>query len=264
MRQHGLKVDSINGSFHLPKVEAYAIHDEIPASDVVIVCVKTTSNDRLAQILEPLISPNSHVLVLQNGLCPEANAAAVVGDDRVFGGLCFLCSNKIGPGHIYHLDYGPIDMGLYQPDQNPDPRRALLESVVNDFNTAGIQTRAVEDLREARWRKLVWNVPYNGLSVLLEQDTAQIMRNPATVERVARIMREVVAIAEASEGITLQDGFVESRLENTRKMRPYKTSMMLDYQAGRPLEHESIVGDVVRAADRAGVCLLYTSDAADD
>jgi len=261
-RQHGLKVDSINGSFHLPQIDAYAITDNVPVSDVVIICTKTTSNDQLRDMLTPLVSEHTHVLVLQNGLQPETQAAAIVGDDRVLGGLCFLCSNKVGPGHIHHLDYGPIDMGLHAPkiDGNLPARRELLKQIVADFNAAGITTRAVDDLREARWRKLVWNVPYNGLSVALGQDTAQIMSDIATVKRVKRIMQEVVATALASEGIALREDFVESRLENTRKMRPYKTSMMLDHQTGRPLEHESIIGDVVRAAKSAGVSIPETTD----
>lgn len=258
--QHGLKVDSINGSFHLPKVDAYASTDNVPPSDVVIVCTKTTSNDQLQDMLAPLVGDHTHVLVLQNGLQPETEAAAIVGEGRVFGGLCFLCSNKIGPGHIHHLDYGPIDMGLHTPGtgNSLSARRKLLDGIVADFNTAGIKTRAVDDLREARWRKLVWNVPYNGLSVALGQDTAQIMSDPATVERVTRIMHEVVATALASEGIGLREDFVESRLDNTRRMSPYKTSMMLDHEAGRPLEHEAIIGDAVRAAKAAGVQIPET------
>ena len=188
VRAHGLRIDSVQGNFLLPSVQAYRDPADLPACDVAVVCLKSTQNDVLAELLPKVVKPDGVVLVLENGLHPERDAAAVVGADRVLGGLCFLCSNKIGPGHIDHQDFGHIDMGRL--GETPG-----LEAIVADFNDAGIQTRAVEDLTLSRWRKLVWNVPYNGLSVVLNATTDQLIDNPASLSLVEQLMQEVVTAA---------------------------------------------------------------------
>ncbi len=249
VRQHGLRVDSKHGDFHLENVEAYGDPSELPPADVVVVALKTTQNHQLPDLLATCVKPDGVVLVLENGLHPERDAAAVVGPDRVIGGLCFLCSNKLGPGHISHVDFGHIDMGTTSADTAVHER---LEVIVADFNAAGIKTRAVTDLRQARWRKLVWNVPYNGLSVVLNATTDRLMKDPDTRRLVVRLMEEVVASARAAEDVTIDPAFVQQMLDYTDSMVPYKTSMMLDHEAQRPMEIEAIVGDPVRAAQAAG------------
>lgn len=251
VRQHGLRVDSIQGDFVLPHVQAYREAADLPACDVVVVCLKTTDNDRLAALLEPCVKPDGVVLVLQNGLHPEVEAATTVGEDRVMGGLCFLCSNKVGPGHIHHLDYGYIHMGWHGSPGDA----SRLGVVVDDFNAAGIPTTAVDDLRLSRWKKLVWNVPYNGLSVVLGQTTDRIMADPATRRRVVGLMREVQTAAREVDGRVIDDAFIETMLEHTEAMEPYKPSMMLDHEAGRAMELQAIFGDPIRAAAGAGLDL---------
>jgi len=249
VRAHGLRVDSKDGDFHLPAVEAFGDPAELPPADVVVVALKTVHNHQLPTLLAGSLKPDGVVLVLENGLNPEADAAAVVGAERVLGGLCFLCSNKAGPGHIQHVDFGHIDMGT---TSTSPAVRDRLESVVADFSAAGIPTRAVEDLRAARWRKLVWNVPYNGLSVVLNATTDRLMADPDTRRLIVRLMDEVVASARAAEGVEIEAAFVQKMLDYTDAMVPYKTSMMLDHEAGRPMEIEAIIGDPVRAARAAG------------
>ncbi|MEO1235501.1 MAG: putative 2-dehydropantoate 2-reductase [Planctomycetota bacterium] len=252
VRDHGLRVDSVAGDFViLPEaVRAHGDPADLPPCDVAVVCLKTTQNDPLETLLARCVKPDGVVLVLQNGLHPEADAAAVIGADRVLGGLCFLCSNKLGPGHIQHLDYGHIHAGVYQP--GPSRAAAHLPGIVDDFNRAGIETTSVDDLRLSRWKKLVWNVPYNGLSVVLNQTTDAMMADPPTRVRIKALMHEVQAAAMAVDGKVIEDAFIEKMLDYTQRMKPYKTSMMLDHEAGRRLETEAIVGDPLRAARAAG------------
>lgn len=260
VRRHGIKVDSCWGDLALSAsaVQAYGEPAALPACDVAVVCIKTTQNDQLPRLLGHCLKPGGVVLVLQNGLKPEADAAAVVGDDRVLGGLCFLCANKVGPGHIQHLDYGHIHMGVYAskawvwPSPGFAPATLHFPGIVADFRGAGIETTGVDDLRLSRWKKLVWNIPYNGLSVVLNQTTDVMMADPATRARVQRLMHEVRAAARAVDGKEIGERFIEKMLDYTAKMRPYKTSMMLDHEAGRAMEVEAIVGDPMRAAEAAG------------
>ena len=254
VRQNGLAVESVRGDFLIPPEQIRACGDPaaLPACDVAVVALKTTHNHLLPDLLARCVKPDGVVLVLQNGLHPEADAARVVGAQRGLGGLCFLCSNKVGPGHIQHLDYGHIHMGVYAPDQPDAPAARHLAGVVDDFNAAGIETTAVGDLRLSRWKKLVWNIPYNGLSVVLNQTTDRMTADPPTRRRIQALMHEVQAAARAVDGKTIEDAFVQKMLDYTAQMKPYKTSMMLDFEAGRPMEVEAIVGDPLRAAASAG------------
>ena len=247
VRQHGLVVESKNGDFTLPRVNAYGRATDMPRCDIVIVALKTTQNHLLPSLLPPVVKDNGAVLVLQNGLGVEADSAAVVGNGRVIGGTCFLCSNKAGPGHIKHLDYGKVAIGEYGSRGVTD-RMRLIEA---DFQRAGIQIELSPDLMTMRWKKLMWNIPFNGLSVTLDARTDEIMRDPHSAALAEAVMREVLAAARAC-GCQISDGFVDRMLADTRKMISYDSSMKLDFNAGRPMEIEALYGNPVRAAEAAG------------
>jgi 2-dehydropantoate 2-reductase len=235
VRAHGLRIDSVDGDFVLPKVNAWAKTTDMPPCDVIIVALKTTQNHRLPELLPPLLHEHSVVLVLQNGLDVEADAAAVVGPQRVIGGLCFLCANKAGPGHICHLDYGAINLGEYAPNM-PDTR---LNALTADFRRANIAVDTVANLRLARWRKLLWNIPFNGLSVVLRASTAEMMADDGIRALAADLMAEV-RHAAAQQACFLDASEITAMLAATARMKAYKTSMMLDYEAQRPLELDAI------------------------
>lgn len=251
VREHGVKVESPLGNFHLPSVHAYHSADDMPQVDVAIVSWKSTANAALASTLPLLLHGDSAVLVLQNGWEVERDAAAIVGAERVLGGCCFLCSNKVGPGHIQHLDYGRITFGEYAPWLS-GPVTPRMQAILKDFGRAGIDISGTEDLRHTRWTKLMWNIPFNGLSVVLDALTDRIMGNAPTAILAESLMREVRAAA-AGCGSHIDESVISKLLSDTRKMVPYASSMLLDYQLGRPMEIEAIVGNPLRAAQAAGV-----------
>lgn len=252
VRQHGLQIESTLGDFRLDNVNVYDAPESMPVCDVTILALKTTRNDLLPRLLPAPAGRDGLVLVLQNGLNVETQTAAVVGADRVLGGCCFLCSNKVGPGHIRHLDYGRIVFGRFTPaDAPPAGMDAVVQSIADDLQSARIDAVPTGDLWLARWRKLMWNIPFNGLSVVLGASTEQLIRHPAAAALAEAIMREVRSGAHAC-GRTLPADAVETTMNNTRKMVPYDSSMRLDYLAGRPMELEAIFGNPLQAADAVG------------
>ncbi|MBD2310169.1 putative 2-dehydropantoate 2-reductase [Desertifilum sp. FACHB-1129] len=254
VRHSGLVVESPEGNFSLPQVNAYADVQAMPPCDVVVVALKTTQNHLLPQLLPPLLHEHNWVLVLQNGLGIEPEVAKIVGGDRVMGGLCFICSNKVGPGHIRHLDYSAITLGDYAPNYHPCGITERMQQVKQDFEQANIPIQLSEDLLLARWQKLVWNIPFNGLSVVLDATTTEMMASPPIRTLATELMQEVVAGAKACHK-ALPDDAIAKMLDNTAKMKPYKTSMKLDYEAGNPLEIEAIFGNPLRLATQAGASL---------
>jgi 2-dehydropantoate 2-reductase len=246
VRTQGLRLDSQGQSFFLP-VSAYANAQAMPPCDVVIVALKTTQNHLLAQLLPPLLHPETTVLVFQNGLDVEATAAQLVGAERVVGGLCFICSNKVGPGHIQHLDQGGLTLGHY----HTSGLTPHLEWLAQHFTAAQIPVTLAADLTTARWRKLLWNIPFNGLSVVLNCTTDQLLACQATAQLCKQLMLEVLELATAT-GHPLDPDSIAYLLRLTHQMPPYHTSMKLDYDRGQPPELEAIYATPLRIGNQYG------------
>jgi len=240
--RHGLKVESQWGDFELPSVNAYRDAAALPCCDVTIVALKTTQNHLLGEMLPPPTRDGGVVLVLQNGLDVEADAAAIVGADRVLGGTCFLCSNKVGPGHICHLDFGRIVFGSYTGPLTDRARR-----ISEEFAAAGIDVQTTDHLLRTRWRKLMWNIPFNGLSVVLDASTKELIDDAHAADLADKIIREVHGAA-AAVGVEIDQSMIATTLESTRTMVPYDSSMRVDYQQKRAMEIEAIFGNPLRAA----------------
>ncbi|MEH1971518.1 putative 2-dehydropantoate 2-reductase [Nostoc sp.] len=258
VNKYGLVVESKDGDFTLAKVHAYNDVEKMPQCDVVVVALKTTQNHLLPKMLPPVVKDDGVVLVLQNGLGVEEEVAQIVGNVTVIGGLCFLCSNKVRTGHIHHLDYGQITLSEYAYNYEPSEITERMQQIADDFESADISIELAEDLLLARWKKLVWNIPYNGLSVILNARTDELMAHEYTSKLVEQLMYEVAAGAK-SYGRTISDRFIQTMLDYTVKMTPYRPSMKIDYDENRPLEVEAIFGNPLRKAQAAGVNLLQIS-----
>lgn len=254
---HGLRVESPRGEFHLERVHAYDDPQDMPRCDAAVVCLKTTHLGTLGDVLPRIVKPGGVVVAMMNGLNVEREIASILPGHDVLGALCFVCCHKVGPGHVRHLDYGRVKLGAYDGDGD-DRAMGLtppVRAIADDFAAAGIDVEAVDDLVRARWQKLAWNVPFNGLSVALQTTTDRIVAHPASLALADALMKEVAAGCAASSGRTIETAFLEKMVTDTRAMAPYRTSMLLDYAAGRPLEVEAIFGEPLREA-AAGGCEL--------
>ncbi|NJM97640.1 MAG: 2-dehydropantoate 2-reductase [Phormidesmis sp. RL_2_1] len=191
----------------------------------------------------------------------------------ILGGLCFICANKVAPGHIRHLDYGQVLIGEHHQHYQIRPLTPLLNDIVADFKRANIAIKTTEDLPMARWQKLVWNVPYNGLSVVLNATTEEMMADSGITQLITTLMEEVVCVANhwgqqystqtpsfrgasadsSATSRALPSGLISQMLSHTEQMTPYRTSMKIDYDEGRPLEIEAILGNPIRVAQTLGI-----------
>lgn len=254
VKTSGLVIRSQDGDFTLPQVNAYQQSSQMPACDVIIVCLKTTHNYLLPEILPDVVKSSSIVVVMQNGLGTEAEIAQILPQHEILGGLCFICSNKVAPGEIHHLDYGEVKLGAYATDYRSVGVTPSMTAIVADFRAAGISVSLCADLLLARWQKLVWNIPYNGLSVVLDATTDRLMAHPATSELVVKLMRELKLVAAAYH-CDITDEFIQTMLEYTIAMTPYRTSMKIDYDTGKPLEITAMFGNPLEFARAKGIDL---------
>jgi 2-dehydropantoate 2-reductase len=252
VKKHGLFIESPDGTFRLPQVNAYRNVHDMPCCDVIVVALKTTQNNLLRQMLPCLVKDNSVVLVLQNGLGVEEEVAGIVGSNRVMGGLCFTCNDKVAPGHFRHLHYGVITLAEYAYDYLACGITKRMLQVKTDFERAGILIQLAEDLLLARWKKLICNIPFNGLTVVLNATIKDLISDVHTRALVEEMMQEMVTVAAAYHR-AIADDYIEKRLKYIAKMGPYRTSTKIDFDYRRSLEVEAIFGNPLRAAQQAGI-----------
>ncbi|MFO7765364.1 MAG: putative 2-dehydropantoate 2-reductase [Pelovirga sp.] len=251
--RHGLQVHSVNGDFHLDRVAGYSSAAEIGAVDLVIVGLKTFANDQLTDLVQPLLNSDTAILTLQNGLGNEDLLAEVFGSECVLGGIAFLCSNRGEPGVVHHLGEGRIRLGNFAGGSTARSERLALL-----FNDAGVPCEAVADLQRARWEKLVWNIPFNGLSALLDKDVTELLTFTPTRELVRELMLEVIAGGNA-QGLSQKiDGpqFSTQLIEFSDRMDHYRPSMQIDRKEERPLELESIFAIPLQRAAAVGIPMI--------
>lgn len=246
VRRDGLTVRSKDGDFHLPEVNAHGSAEEMGACDVVLIGLKTTSNAALPALIPPLLHPETALVTLQNGLGNEEFLAAHFGARRVMGGLCFVCLNRIASGVIAHYGHGTLSIGEFKGP--PEDRTIRL---VAEFQRAGVDAKAVQSLITERWRKLVWNIPFNGLGVAAGANVAEVL-NDEHLHAAARALMAEVTGAAAKLGYAMRPDFIEFQIERSWPMGEYRSSSQIDYEAGREVEVESIWGEPLRQAHRAG------------
>ena len=234
--RQGIKVFSTNGDFTLPQVHGYRAPQEIGVVDLVLVGLKTFANNSYSELVIPLVGESTQILTLQNGLGNEEALAGLFGEERIIGGVAFLCANRDKPGEVHHMGPSRIVLGELKHRD-----RARLEQLTAMFIKAGVECRATEDLRRARWEKLVWNIPFNGLCALLLQPVNKLLKQDATRALVRMIMLEVIAAANAQDlSKPIADGYADSMLEFTDNMGEYRPSMQIDREMGRLLELTAI------------------------
>ena len=185
LRERGLTLSYDGADHETGPVRAVTEPEEIGVVDLVVVALKATANGEL-------------VVNRQNGLGVDEAVAAVAGPERTLGALCFVAVNRLATGAVVCSEQGYIEVGEFGR-----PAGEKAQAVAEVFSAAGVKARVRDSLLAARWRKLVWNVPFNGLAVAMGGVTSdETLRGAENETRVRALMREVQAIARA-EGVEI-------------------------------------------------------------
>ncbi len=239
VHENGIRVDFAKGeNFTLYPVNAYKSSADIGVVDIVLIAVKATANDQLTDLIKPLIGENTWLVTMQNGMGNADHLAKLFGAERVLAAICFISLNRIAPGHIYNLFNGYLSVAEFQG--TPSPRTAVLKKL---FEGAGIKCDELPSLDETLWRKLCWNVPFNGLTIAAGGVTTDVIVNSEELSDLARKLMLELQSAAAAFGHTIPDEFIEKQFTLTRKMGAYKPSSLIDFLEKRPVEIEPIWGE---------------------
>lgn len=255
VRTNGLSLKTPSESWTLRPVQSYGSAAEIGVCDLVIVALKATAHGALRSLIAPLLHERTAILTLENGLGSDELLAGEFGAERVIGGLCFIAVNRTAPGQIWCIHPGSLSLAEYNR-----PRSSRVTGLAERFSKAGVKCAVSDNLAELRWRKLVWNIPFNGLSIAAGGVTTDRILGDLQLEpRVRELMSEVIQAATRL-GYRMPENFIEHQIEITRPMGPYKPSSLIDYLAGREVEVEAIWGEPLRRAQKAGVEMPQLED----
>jgi len=265
MQERGLRVIGHDGDFEVrPTVTGDLA--SVGTADVVFLGVKAHGLTALAPQLAPLFGPDTVVVSTQNGIPwwyfdgfggeldgfrlervdPGGVIASAIEPRRVVGSLAYFATDIVEPGVIRHTEGNKISFG--EPDGSKSDR---LRTIVEPLIAAGFRCPINARFRHEVWVKLLGNVAFNPISALTGATLEELVRHPDTARAIRDVMAETEAVA-ARLGIELPIS-IEQRMAGAEKVGAHKTSMLQDYEAGRPMELEAVVGAVVELGDRLGV-----------
>ena len=270
MQDRGLRVVSPDGDFEV-RPEVTGDLNTIGRADVIFLGVKAHSLTTLAPQLRPLLGPDTVVVSTQNGIPwwyfqgyggeleglhldrvdPGGVIAAAIEPRRVVGSLAYFSTDIAEPGVIHHTEGNRISFG--EPDGTRTERtKRIAEALI----AAGFRCPVTTRFRHEIWVKLLGNVAFNPISALTGGTLEELARHPEVSAVVRQLMAETEAVA-GRLGIELPFS-IDQRMAGAEKVGAHKTSMLQDFEAGRPMELEAIVGAVVELGERLGVAMPAT------
>ncbi len=248
VKEHGLRVDSCDGSYTLPVVNAHKTTETIPTCDVVIVALKTTANDLLPQMLRPVVGDNTIVLLIQNGIGVEADLQAAMPNAQIAAGVAYICTLKQGPGRIEHFGLGRLSVANYSCHDTD-----RLGAMVDEMVSVGLRVKLAQSYNDMRWQKAVWNMTFNGMTVACNAPSApSLLQDDDTKRTIRAMMSEIVAAANACGASGVNEDYADRMMDMTAKMPQFASSMKFDFDHHKPMELHYLYEKPIEEARRHG------------
>jgi 2-dehydropantoate 2-reductase len=265
MRRDGVTVLSPRGDFHA-RPHATGDPAEIGQADIVFLGLKAYSYASAGPLITPLLKPGTGVIAAQNGIPwwyfhglpgqyrdrrveavdPGGAVSAVIPPAQAIGCVVYSSTEIASPGVIRHVEGTRFSIG--EPDGTISDRCTAFSEAMR---AGGLKCPVEADLRNDIWLKLMGNVAFNPISVLTGATMGEIAAHPGTRQLVLGMMHETAEIA-ASLGSPPKIS-VERRFEGAARVGDHKTSMLMDYEAGKPLESDVLLNAPAELARLAGV-----------
>ena len=245
IKDYGIKIthpDNSETIWH-PKSVIQNLSELTFIPDYIVIATKVLEKINVIDEIVPFVGKKTTIVLLQNGICIEPAYREVFPENPLISCLAFVCVTKTGQGQIHHQDYGRLVIGNY-----PEGISDNVMEFNSFFDTSSIQVKVSKNIKHERYKKLIWNAPFNPLSVIYKgKNTLELLDDPQILQQIKTVMSDVQCLAKA-DGCDISDDFIQKNLDDTYKMKPYKTSMCIDWERGRELEIEAILGNALRKA----------------
>ena len=249
MKARGLRVHSPLGDIHLPAPDLVEDPAAIGARDFILFCVKLWDVPGAAEIVRPMLSAESFLAPIQNGVSVTGTLAGLLGAERILGAVTQISASIEAPGVIRHQgDFARLIFGELGGGTS-----ARVERLVAACQDAGIEARVSPDIEAEIWKKFTFLAAMAGATAFYRAPIGEIRDDPERRARLETLLRETAALGRA-KGVALPAGLEERSLGFLSKLpAEMKSSMQLDLERGRRLELEWLNGEVVRLGRELGV-----------
>jgi len=273
VKKDGLRVTSVHGDIFIPadELQAFEHTADMGQADWVIVALKSSALEAIPGLIRPLLNDNTRVLNIMNGLIEEDLLMALNGDSSelsccsaVYGGMALLCSNRVAPGCIDHSYAGLLSGGVAASSvlSTQEEHKLAFQQL---WEPTRVDTTWEVSLLRGRWKKNVWNLPFNGISVAMGGITVDvIVKDPGLRKLAFVIMDETIAVANADlakngydESFFLGEAEKKQMMDLSDAMGPYRTSTMLDLVERRKMEVRYLFSAALKRAERLGVTVPH-------
>ncbi len=246
IREKGLMVRGVSGE-RVIRVKAATNPEEVGVVDLVLIFVKSYDTLKAAEDSKPLISPETTVLTLQNGLGNAEKIASVVGEEKVVAGITTYGSTLIKPGEILHAGIGETVIGELNGSLTP-----RVKMIAETFNDSKIKTRISRNIKSVIWGKLIVNAAINPLTALTEMKNGELLKVREVKQLLIDVVKETVKVAEAFN-VTFEEDPIQKTLLIAEKTAENKSSMLQDMLKGRKTEVDAITGEIVKLGEKLNV-----------
>lgn len=251
-----LKSDLLENQLIEEKVLAYEkLEDTGSKPDIVLLCTKCKDTLEAAKAIAPSLKDSSIVVSIQNGVENEEKIASIIGEDKVIACLTNIAAENIAPAEYqqkgkYSIIFGELPNNAQKLGAQSDRLKQLTEL----FKSAGINAQISDDIYKDMWTKLVWNAGINPISALYRLEIGPLFSDPEHKKTILGIMNETKEVAHA-KGIMIRDDVAEYQFNRTNvpAWESFKTSMLQDTLANKPIELDDLLGVVIRAGEKLGV-----------
>jgi len=245
----GLKLAGPQDTAVVAGVQATDDPAQLAAVDVVLFCVKLFDTESAAHAIAPLLSKGGVCITLQNGVDGQHRIGAIIGGERVMGGLAFVSAQVESPGVIRYASKAP-SIRFGETDGRTTERAVRFRDACAG---AGINAEIVADIRAAQWHKFVGLTVNSALTSLARKPAGVVYHDPDILALARAMFAESAAVARAMD-ITLPEDIVEWQVNNHRQFPPEMyASMYHDLARGKRLELDSLSGLIVRKGRELGV-----------
>ena len=241
MRRNGLKVESPAGDLHLKPVTVTDDPSSVAPVDIVIFAVKLWDTERAGAQIKPIVTRDTRVITLQNGVDSVERLATILGPESVVGGTAVIGTVIGKPGVITHSsDFALFRCGRI--DGKPDAKLAAFAAAAK---AAGLDMTLSDTMQRDIWQKFVILVGLSGATAMTRMPLGAVLADDDTRSMFRNLLEETNAVGRAA-GVDLAADFAEDRFRFAQKMHyDMKASMLHDLERGNKLELDWLAGRVV-------------------
>jgi len=240
MRREGLRVISPAGDLRVQNARFTADTNDVGIVDLILLCVKSYDTESAVASLRPMMSDDSVILSLQNGIDNPEKIARLWDRQRILPGVVYIGAGIDSPGVVRHSAGGKIIFGRLEGGAV-----ATAKSIAQTLIGADIPCELDRDIQKVQWTKLLWNAPFCAISCLTRANMREIVESEALTNLALDCMTEVQAAA-LTRAVDLPRQLFDQAITFSKGLGEFKPSMLQDLEARKPLEYEAFNGIVVK------------------